>query len=457
MEEKNIEEKNEQAVVEIVEKEEDKVEEKKEEIKETKNKSGKKLLIVLIIIILVVVALLIGWFLGKSSNDEEKVNNNETKEDDQSVPEKEEGVALDIDVAPNPTVVKPREEFKVRTTTAKPEYYGEEDYYKDGYLGYYTESYYGNLGDNVYPDREMGDFIQLYECKNKEYGKCGFIEPMGVDGSYTLEEGLKIAQEGYIYADNRYVFVYDGNIYYETETPSYLGEESPLIIYDTIEKKELGRYSAVYNTTYNAKRNYFVVVDFDNKYSVIKLENGKLDVVVESNYDYIGHLYESSQFMLVKDNQYYVHNPSTNKTYGPYNNQIASYSEKYIITNEGSYLDNTENNYRLYSIDGKKILTDAGYKYMEAAGDLVIVVDKNESLNVYDSDGKAIFEKPVEKITGAYHIRCCAARMAYEYKITGNTMELIVNTYMNSKDESYEYVINLKDKTYTSKKYVYED
>ena len=63
------------------------------------------------------------------------------------------------------------------------------------------------------------------------------------------------------------------------------------------------------------------------------------DILIPFEYEYIGKLYEENQFMLVKDKQYYVYNPTNKKTYGPYNNQISQYSEKFIVTNEGSYLN----------------------------------------------------------------------------------------------------------------------
>lgn len=440
----------EKSVIEIVEKEEVK--------EETPKKKGKSFLLIVFVIILIIVALLVGWFLGKSEDKNDDENDKNTAVHEESVgdeQDKNNGIAIDADVAPNTIVVKQKEEWKVRTTTKKPEYYAESDFYKNGFLGYYDNEYsFGNLDENVYPDRDMGDFVSLYECKNKEYGKCGFIEPMGSDGSYNLEEILKIAQEGLLYVESRYVFVYDGNVYYETETPSYLSKESPLIIYDTIEKKELGRYSAVYSNEYSIKQNIFVVVDFDNNYSLIKLDNGKLEVLLEGDYAYIGHLYESSQYMLVKDNQFYVYNPNTKKTYGPYNNQVASYSEKHIVTNEGSYLDSTEKNYRLYTIDGKVIVNNTGNKYVDLIGDYALVIDENASLQIYDANGKALLKDLIKNVSGgAYHIRCCAAFMAYDAELVGN--KLIFNVNTQTSDSNYysmEYTIDLTTGNYTSKK-----
>ena len=159
----------EKAVIEIVEKEEVK--------EETPKKKGKSFLLIVFVIILIIVALLVGWFLGKSEDKNDDENDKNTAVHEESVgdeQDKNNGIAIDADVAPNTIVVKQKEEWKVRTTTKKPEYYAESDFYNNGFLGYYDNEYsFGNLDENVYPDRDMGDFVSLYECKNKEYGKCG--------------------------------------------------------------------------------------------------------------------------------------------------------------------------------------------------------------------------------------------------------------------------------------------
>lgn len=435
-----------------------------EEVKEIKKEN--KILKIVLGIIIVALFFVGGWFVGvKLADFEEKVtgDNTEKKEDtttDEDTNNETTTGAIDKDEAPNPAVVKV-EKFEAQTTTTKPDYGIEvEDYefYKDGSLGYYSDRYsFGN--EDIQPDREVFEFIKLYECKNKEYGKCGIAEPLGVTGEYNLEEGLKTAAEGLVYLDQRYIFVYDSNLYQKFDYASYFSEEAPLIIYDTKLKKEVVKLAGVYADGYSSNANSLIGVNFEGKYGVFKIEDGKYVEVIPFNYDYVGHLYEAKQYMLVKDGQYYVYNPTNKKTYGPYNNQISQYSEKFIVTNEGSYLEenNPEKNYRLYTIDGKKILTDAGYEYIDIIGDYVIVIDSNKSLNVYDATGKAVMDKPIEKIIGTYHIRCCAARMAYEYKLNGNTLELLVLSNKNGSEEMLKYVIDLKNKTYKSEVYISEE
>ena len=76
--------------------------------------------------------------------------------------------------------------------------------YSDEVIGY------NNIGSGItFIDAPKHKFVQLYKCKNPEYGKCGYAEPLGVNGTYNLEEGLKNSNEGLVYLDNRYIFVYD--------------------------------------------------------------------------------------------------------------------------------------------------------------------------------------------------------------------------------------------------------
>ena len=142
---------------------------------------------------------------------------------------------------------------------------------------------------------------------------------------------------------------------------------------------------------------------------------------------------------------------------GPFNNQIASYSDKYIVTNEGSYSEETEKNYRLYDITGKKILVDSGYKYMEivdqSSKEYIIVINKDGALNIINQEGEEILDKWITDIYGFYHIRCCDAIMAYRYKLNGSSyMQLyITKAGKNIEDgevEFYLYTIDLLDKTY---------
>lgn len=415
-------------------------------------KSNPKLSILLIVIaiILILGSASLGYYLGSSS-----MNEDNNKESDNTLEDnKNEDVVIKIideEEAPNKTVVE-LDSFEVQTSVNKLEYVGESTGYVNGYIGYY------DYKDEIW-DEDNAEFVPLYECQNKEIGKCGYANPLVVDGRYNLEEAVSLGTEMGSMIGGRYIFIYDSNIYLKDLYSSYFNEDIPLIIYDTVNKKEIGRYAAVYYSEYYNYDNYLVVADFNNKFGIIKIENGNVIKVLDHEYDYIGHLYESKQYMLVKDGQYYVYNVNTKEKVGPFNNQIASYSEKYIVTNEGSYEEDTEKNYRLYGINGNKILVDSGYEYMEIAGDYVIVIDRNKTLNVYDQNGKAILGKSIDKLYGTYHIRCCAALMVYGYEINNDVMELYVNRDVKGQEivETYKYVIDLKNKTYTEEVYISEE
>lgn len=442
--------------------EEKKVEEIKEEVKEVKKEN--KVLKIILAIILIGLFFGLGWFAGvKLASFEEKVtsDNSENKEEtpvDEDSKNEENKDAIDKDVAPSPAVVK-IEKFKAETTTTKPDYGiddGDYEFYKDGYLGYSSDRYYFGEED-VQPDREEYEFIKLYECKNKEYGKCGVAEPLGVSGEYNLEEGLKLAAEGLIYLDRRYIFIYDSNLYQKYDYASYFSKEAPLIVYDTKLKKEVVQLAGIYAEGYSASSSSLVGINFEGKYGAFKIEDGNYVELIPFEYEYIGKLYEENQFMLVKDKQYYVYNPINKKTYGPYNNQISQYSEKFIVTNEGSYLNgddnNPERNYRLYTIDGKVILNNSGNNYIDLIGDYALVIDKDGILQIYDVTGKGILKEPIPEVNhGAYHIRCCAAFMAYSAEINGKILTLGVNKQTEEDYWTVEYTIDLTTGTYTSKK-----
>lgn len=428
-----------------------------------KNNVKLTFLLIVISILLIVGCIYLGFFLGKSSNyeDENKTPVDKQEElDNEENENKDNSVVIDKEEAPNKTIVEV-EKYEVKVSSKKPNYDIFEDdleYYKDGYVGYYSDDVIGHNTTSgiMFIDEPKYEFVPLYKCKNPEYGKCGYAETMGANGDYNLEEGIKNAQEGLVYLDNRYIFVYDSNYYLEEPYTNYFSKEVPLIIYDTKNNKELGRYSAIYYS-YGDTSYSLVAIDLEGNYGVISINDGQITNKVEFKYDYIGKLYNQTGLMLVDDGQYYVYYPNTKSMVGPFNNQIASYSDKYIITNEGSYLETSETNYRLYDITGKKILVDAGYKYMEIIDQFkeehIIVVNKNGDINIIDQEGKEVLDKWITDVYGYYHIRCCAAVMAYRYECIGSsTLELyITKEGKNVEDgdiDTYKYTIDLSNKTY---------
>ena len=421
-----------------------------------KNNVKLTVLLIVISILLIVGCICLGFYLGKSSNyEEENKNQTEEKEEVNNTEDKKEEnlTIIDKNEAPNPTIVKV-EKNKVVISNKKPDYYEEEDlpYYKDGYVGYYSDDVIGlnnTTSGIMFIDEPKYEFVPLYKCKNPEYGKCGYAETMGVTGEYNLEEGLKIAQEGLVYLDDRYVFVYDSNYYLEEPYTSYFSKEVPLIVYDTETNKELGKYSGIYYS-YGDSSDALVAVDLEGDYGVIGIKDGKISNIVEFKYDYIGKLYEQDNFMLVDNGQYYVYYVNTKTKVGPFNNQIASYSDKYIVTNEGRYLKNNENNYRVYSSSGEKILVEDGYKYLEIAGKYIIAVNAGGEINVIDQNGKAILNEWIKDVYGDYHIRCCMSIMAFRYELLGSTMELYITKNGKNEDEIdvYKYTIDLINRSY---------
>ncbi|MBE6150766.1 MAG: hypothetical protein E7162_02980 [Firmicutes bacterium] len=415
-------------------------------------------LLIVISILLIVGCICLGFYLGKSSNEDENKNQVEEKEEVNNIEDKKEEnlTIIDKNEAPNPTIVKV-EKNKVVISNKKPDYYEEEDlpYYKDGYVGYYSDNVIGhnNTSGIMFIDEPKYEFVPLYKCKNPEFGKCGYAETLGANSDYNLEEGIKNSLEGLVYLDNRYIFVYDSNYYLEAPYINYFSKDVPLIVYDTKTNKELGKYSGIYYS-YGDSASSLIAVDLEGNYGVVSIKDGEINNIVEFKYDYIGSLYNQTGLMLVEDGQYYVYYPHTNSKVGPFNNQIASYSDKYIITNEGSYLEDSETNYRLYDITGKKILVDAGYKYMEIIDqfkeEYIIVVNENGDINIIDQDGKEVLDKWITGAYGLYHIRCCAAVMAYHYDVHGSIMELYITKEGKTEEELniYKYTIDLVTKTY---------
>lgn len=438
--------------------------EQQEEIKKEKDngnvpKTNIKLTILLIVIsiFLIIGCICLGFYLGKSSNEDENKNQTEEKEEeknDSGEKEEESLTVIDKNEAPNPTIIE-TDKGGLAISDKKPVYDVFEDelqYYKDGYVGYYSDDVIGHNNTTsgiMFIDEPKYSFVPLYKCKNPEYGKCGYAETMGVTGEYNLEEGLKLAQEGLVYLDDRYVFVYDSNYYLEEPYTSYFSKEVPLIVYDTETNKELGKYSGIYYS-YGDSSDALVAVDLEGNYGVISIKDGKISNIVEFKYDYIGKLYEQDNFMLVDNGQYYVYYVNTKTKVGPFNNQIASYSDKYIVTNEGRYLKNNENNYRVYSSSGEKILVEDGYKYLEIAGKYIIAVNAGGEINVIDQNGKAILNEWIKDVYGDYHIRCCMSIMAFRYELLGSTMELYITKNGKNEDETdvYKYTIDLINRSY---------
>jgi len=431
----------------------------KEEIIEkdkTKSKTS-KILVIVVGIILVIVCFICGWLVGNKTNiknGDVKEENNK-KENEIVVDDEEEVVAIDKDEAPNKTVVI--KEYKVsEISKTKPDYsdveYDNPQYYKDGYVGYYNYDDYISFNNNksglVQVDSPKHKFVSLYKCKNPEYGKCGAAEPLMINKDYNLEEELSLSVIGMVYLEDRYVFVYDSEYYLKDIFSNYFSKESPLIIYDVKNNKELGKYLGVVYS-YGDTADNLIAVDLNGKYGVISIDDGKVSNKVEFKYDYIGKLFDSKDYMLVKDGQYYYYNSTDTKKVGPFNNQISNYSSHFIVTNEGKYSDETEKNYRLYTTKGKKIVVESGYKYIEVRDNYAIVVDKDDNLNIYNSEGKAILKDSIKLIDkGEYHIRCCESLLNYKVEIKSDVMSLsVLNNNVPNKnyDNIYDnYVINLK-------------
>ncbi len=410
---------------------------------ENKQLKDKKKLPLIIIIILIVVALVAGVYFYKNMNyGEDKSNPN----NDGSSSENEETdinpiKIIDIDEAPQKIVVQ-KEDISLTkdalTTSTKPKNYPEDYlYYRDGFVGYEDDS-------------DEGEFVKLYECKNKELGKCGYAETNGVHGTYNLEEGLKIAQMGLSIINDQYIFVYDSDVYQKDVYSPYFSKEAPLIVYDIKNKKEVGRYSSLYDPV-DCKRSddsvicdTTVATDFDNKYGLIRFGDGKIENVIPFEYEYIG-VY-NDEYMLVQDGQYYVYDLDTETKIGPFNNQISSFSDNFIVTNEGSY-NSEELNYRLYATSGKKLVVNSGNKYIVADEDYAIVVDSKDNLNVYDKDGKPILEKSIQLAEdGEYHVRCCQSLLKFSYAIEDDVMNLTVASRdQNDSLTMVEYTIDLKN------------
>ena len=99
-------------------------------------------------------------------------------------------------------------------------------------------------------------------------------------------------------------------------------------------------------------------------------------------------------------------------------------------------------------------LVEAGYKYMEIVDQYskehIIVVDAKGNINIIDQDGKEILDEWITGAYGFYHIRCCAAVMAYHYDVRGSIMELYITKEGKTEEELniYKYTIDLVTKTY---------
>jgi len=280
--------------------------------------------------------------------------------------------------------------------------------------------------------------IGKYDCTVEEKGNnyCYLAYEFSTTDMYNLEEGISTGNMATSIIDNRYVFVKDSTIY-DGEGKSH-SQKNPIILYDLLEKKELERYTAIKDNS-DYVNSILIVKDTNHKWGLVNISNGEVKNLVEFEYDYIGTV--NGLFMLVKDNWYYTFDSQNNQKVGPFNNQISNMNGFYIVTNEGEYRSGTENNYRLYTATGEKVLVESGNNYIKIVEKLALVVNSNNKLCVYQSDGTKLIEDELDLYTATYHSREGENFVAFNASTENNI--LTINTInSNSEEIIYKYDIN---------------
>lgn len=291
----------------------------------------------------------------------------------------------------------------------------------------------------IFVNTETEEKIGEYTCQTTEKGNnyCNVVSVIPTTEKYNLEENILKSQQYTPIIDNRYVLLKDSTIF-DGNGLSH-SKENPIILYDLEQSKELARYTGIKdNSDYN--NSILIVKDNNNHWGLISIKDGVVTTILKFEYEYIGTL--NGLYMAVKDNLYYIYNPKTTKLIGSFSNEISSMNDYFIVTNQGSYKDNTETNYRLYTSDGKKLIINQGNRYIELIDNIALVVDSTNMISIYKSDGSKLTENTIPLYKDTYHSRENTLSLAYNTTLENDILTIEVNDKdQDMVTKTYQYNI----------------
>lgn len=303
-----------------------------------------------------------------------------------------------------------------------------------------ADNFYYKSGSLYFLD-DVENEIGSYECENKDSNLCYVIYNNNRDDfdipKLQSEDGSEILKRTNIY-ENDYVFIFDNE-----------EEDATLIKLYSISKKEV---IEEYNDVKTYDDSYVVVSDMDNKYGLIKIENG-ITEVVPFEYDYLGMIDTESNLIAKNKKGFFVIDMNNKKlsSYFDESYKIKNYNENFVVAL-------VDGDYNLY--DYKADLIKGGYNFISINGNYAALVD---SLNLYliDKDGNKYNEGNI-KLESKEFVKTyiydkeenlVETRRSFEWSIKDNVVELVIYED-GEKDPTYKNVNLIEGKINSKLKYV---
>jgi len=223
---------------------------------------------------------------------------------------------------------------------------------------------------HIYFYDDNDKYLSKYECVTEI---CGFSTPTIDDGAY----GIKYYKEGTIQnvsvIEDNYTFITDGAI---------------INLYNVVTGKTLGSYKSLKNYNTTITNNAFILQNEDGLWGVLNINNNGLFKPIDFEYDFVGLANKidedknlrADEFIVKKDNKWYIVDNQNNAISGYIDDPIIEYNDRYIFSK------NTESA-RIYSYNDYEYLTN--YKIKDyILEDKYIGIITDNFLLIYDDLGK---------------------------------------------------------------------
>lgn len=312
-------------------------------------------------------------------------------------------------------------------------------------IEYDSKNYYSSKNtSNINSDILIGQ----YACINEDCAVAYFdrINSHDVFLYYDFEK-CYLGDESFIFND-RYVFIKDG-------------ANSKISLFDIKNGNTLGNYDAYF--TFD---DTYIPVISNNKWGVIKLDNGSLTTVIPLEYDMVGKYEDNSIFVVTSNGTDYLYDINSKKTITTISGSITSYNDTFVTIKT---IDSENENDYEYSIYNYKLNSyiEKNLDYAVIRDGLISFVNSDNNLMFAKTDGTIINKEPIPLLQKnnnyqSYFLQCSdtyAGDFPYLLKNTsdkitvyinddGNTNEIITKKYtidINTGATTYDGLINIDD------------
>lgn len=238
------------------------------------------------------------------------------------------------------------------------------------------------------------DLVAEYKC---ESSFCGWAYEKVDDVNYSLKyyQDESIDQLSSLILD-RYAFIVDGEKKEDDQYNYLLGVK----LYDTQAKKVIGEYNSVKNYSSNLINNTFIVQDKNGKWGVIDIQDGKVNIDISFEYDFIGQFYRDptesldsiSKYVVLENGSWYVIDSGGNKQSSGISEPIYGYEGDIIVAGKDSYSVYNKNGGRLFTNRDKVIFT----------GKNMLVFYNDKEIDLIDaSNGSSVYSYTFSRIDSA--------------------------------------------------------